>query len=615
MLRKAKRWPQRLLSRYQNKLLILFLLVSVVPILIIGISSFSTARSIAEKQMMTSVSFSCTQMANAISNRLAQMERVANSVQFQVYSFFSKPHNTLTDYFTDFTIMRNNLDTFSESFQLHSIRIFMDEHELISQEGITVRPLDELESTDISDETLKQLSSLQVLWCKLKDQPPALPKTSQPTGVDLLSCCGAKSDVRSGELEYVYMVNIPCEEIAAMLSAVTEGLPAYSYLSTSSGEVLASSSGAPQISFLPTDWLGSSDSSAHILHEDQKYLFSSVLEKAEWYTVTLVDTAYIVNSTASLVLAMLVLLLLVLIALLLFIPLLSRTITTPLNNLTCAVEAYDPDDSGSSTLHLPQQDARNYPDEFDRLTEAFSKMADRLEESFRSVVNISLQKEKLRYELLQAKINPHFLYNILDSLYVLQSLGRTDASMSMCRNLAHFYRQILRKSNDEITLAEELQLSLTYLELERECRAGRLSWEIDLQEDVSNALICKFTLQPLLENCVLHALPCDGGCLHIRINARLEDADVLVSIEDNGAGMDPHMLEEITSRIARQEVQTNRHYGMVNVNARLCMFAGRSGCLSIHSTPGVGTTVMLRFPYRLTQKGENHHGIETDNRR
>ena len=166
-------------------------------------------------------------------------------------------------------------------------------------------------------------------------------------------------------------------------------------------------------------------------------------------------------------------------------------------------------------------------------------------QNLKSIVSLSINEERLKYQLLQSQINPHFLYNILGTIRTCQALGKLDIADQMLTNLTAFYRLTLRKSKELIPIKDELEIARLYLEMEKLCHKDNLNWEINAEDGIENFTICKFTLQPFLENSILHGLSADTPEVFISIQVLYGDDTVVISIEDNGAGMSPETLEQL----------------------------------------------------------------------
>lgn len=200
----------------------------------------------------------------------------------------------------------------------------------------------------------------------------------------------------------------------------------------------------------------------------------------------------------------------------------------------------------------------------------------------------------MELKMLQNQINPHFLFNTINTI---ASLIRTDPAKArvLLRDFAVFYRSTLENAQDRIELERELAQTQRYFSFEV-ARFGedRLAMEVDLgpfEEPIKEMLVPPFLLQPLVENAVKHAMPA-SGLLSVSITAAVEGADVLVHVADDGVGMD----EATRQNIMHPESSTGLGIAVKNVHDRMHGLYGERASMTVASAPGEGTTVTLRFP-------------------
>lgn len=165
----------------------------------------------------------------------------------------------------------------------------------------------------------------------------------------------------------------------------------------------------------------------------------------------------------------------------------------------------------------------------------------------------------------------------------------------MLTNLTRFYRMTLRKSKDLITIRDELTIAKLYLEIEKLCHNDNLTWEINMEDGIDNFLICKFTLQPFLENSILHGISQSTPEIHISINLSYGDDTVLISITDNGIGIKEEQLQELRKTLSEKIVNYEKHFGIGNVNKRISNPYFGNGRISIESRLFEGTSITIEF--------------------
>lgn len=292
--------------------------------------------------------------------------------------------------------------------------------------------------------------------------------------------------------------------------------------------------------------------------------------------------------------------------------LISRQLTRKLNAMSGVIRSIEPTFSvmGESVhgieARMPVPPPGVSPDVLDELAIVFNKLVDRLNDTMRSALSNSLAQEKLRYQLLRAKINPHFLYNMLDSIKICNSLGRTEDANLMLSRLASFYRLILKKNDlDIITIGEELEIVRLYLEMEAISHEHAFSFSIRTDPDIELFAIPRFVLQPLVENCVTHGLPGDLKPMTIDISLSYAGDAIRIVIRDDGLGMDEITMSRLL-RVVRGEEPPQQgngstaFWGLNNVSARLKPYVADSAVpVRYESAVGKGTSVTVDLKQML----------------
>jgi two-component system sensor histidine kinase YesM len=206
--------------------------------------------------------------------------------------------------------------------------------------------------------------------------------------------------------------------------------------------------------------------------------------------------------------------------------------------------------------------------------------------------------EVLELKALRAQMNPHFLFNTLESLYwmVFGHDGKPSPAADMIKNLSMLLKYSLEES-EFVSLGDEIDMAKRYLAIQlfRYKDKFEVAWEID--EGASPCQVVKFFLQPLLENAIYHGIRDKAGSGLITIRARIDARAglLLIGIADDGAGMEGGRLEE-TRKLLDGQDQPSEHIGLFNTNRHIQLVFGREYGIGIRSAPGKGTLVEVRFP-------------------
>lgn len=217
---------------------------------------------------------------------------------------------------------------------------------------------------------------------------------------------------------------------------------------------------------------------------------------------------------------------------------------------------------------------------------------------------VSLEEQKkmatsMELKMLQSQINPHFLFNTINTI---ASLIRTNPNKArvLLREFAVFYRRTLEDSGDLIEFSREMEQTRRYFAFEiARFGSDRLELDENIEQQVEDMLIPPFLIQPLVENAVRHALPSEGK-LTIRVEGKSKGKDVFISVVDNGIGMS----EEARQNIMHPESATGLGIAVKNVHDRIENYFGPEARMDVQSTLGYGTTVTLVLPGALAKKPE-----------
>ena len=219
------------------------------------------------------------------------------------------------------------------------------------------------------------------------------------------------------------------------------------------------------------------------------------------------------------------------------------------------------------------------------------------------IETVKIEQSNLReteIKLLQEQINPHFLYNTLDTIVWLAESGRHKEVVEVVGFLSRYFRTSLSKGKDLVTLKDEELHVCSYLQIQKVRYGDILEYEIDLADDLALCRIPKITLQPLVENALYHGIKNKRSKGKISIVGRMDNDNIIIKVIDNGLGMTEERLMQVIESFQRKSEYNKDFYGLYNVNERIRMTFGPDYGLSIKSTYGEGTEVTVRLPVVIT---------------
>ena len=228
------------------------------------------------------------------------------------------------------------------------------------------------------------------------------------------------------------------------------------------------------------------------------------------------------------------------------------------------------------------------------------------------------QEEKRKSELdaLQSQINPHFLYNTLDSIVWMITGERYDDAVFMITQLASLFRISLSKGKTVISIEDEVKHAKNYMNIQKIRYKNSFEIDFEIEEEILNGCIVKLVLQPLLENAIYYGMEFMDGEGEIYVRGYRRDNDVYLEVEDNGLGMP----EEEAAELLNGKERPHKHgsgVGLVNVHSRLKLRFGEDYGLIIHSCPDEGMMVQIHIPYvpytaetqRILESGKDYSSV------
>lgn len=310
------------------------------------------------------------------------------------------------------------------------------------------------------------------------------------------------------------------------------------------------------------------------------------LDNSDWKIIGVTFLDETVNSRVNtmIIVSVLIFLLVVLMSFLsgrLF----SSLFTKPVKKLSNAMRAFE--DNAAGFVYEPVLGAI----EVNSLSDSFEHLVKRIQQLMEEVKNEETTLRKTELKALQAQINPHFLYNTLDSISWMCEEGKNEEAVSMVNSLAKLFRISISRGQEIIPIDKEVQHAECYLQIQKYRYTNQFDYELDIQESCKDYLCNKITLQPMIENALYHGLNMiDEGHIVIRI---YEDGDdVIMEVEDNGVGMTQEQIDSLFL----SDITDKRGIGVKNVNDRIKIYFGERYGITIKSELDVGTLVSIRIP-------------------
>ena len=247
--------------------------------------------------------------------------------------------------------------------------------------------------------------------------------------------------------------------------------------------------------------------------------------------------------------------------------------------------------------------------EIARLSANFNIMTAEIKNLMEQNVEEQRQKRKSELKALQAQINPHFLYNTLDSIIWMAEWGKNKEVVLMTSSLAKLLRQSISNQNELVSAAEEVEYTRSYLIIQKMRYKDKLEYHIQVEPEVAKRMVPKLVLQPLVENAIYHGIKYKEGKGTVSVRCFKKNQEIILEITDDGIGMTQEQLAKIFEE--RETDTRKRGVGVLNVHERIQLYYGREYGLVFFSAPQKGTVVEVHIPWEeKEQEAEDEKGAE-----
>lgn len=239
--------------------------------------------------------------------------------------------------------------------------------------------------------------------------------------------------------------------------------------------------------------------------------------------------------------------------------------------------------------------------EIENLSTRLNRMIERLSRLLTEIYQEQIFKRKVALKALHAQINPHFLYNTLDSISWMVETGRREVAADLLVSLATFFRIGLSGGREIVTIAEEMEHAESYLRVQKIRYRNKLDYLFNIDDEIKKSPIVKITLQPLIENAIYHGIKpkTDGPGIICISGSRTGENTIKLSVVDNGIGMSAGKIEELNTVLAetRLDLETEgKGYSIRNINSRIKLAFGQEYGLKYSGQAGTGTRVDVILP-------------------
>ena len=410
---------------------------------------------------------------------------------------------------------------------------------------------------------------------------------------------GIRDRSGSGEKEGVFFIDLNYSAISGLCDQSTVGTKGYAFILDAKGNIVYHPQQQQLYNELQTENISlimdtDEDTVLTGTGNNGKLYSISRSDKTGWTVVDCTNVRELLSkSRQAQSIYVLTAVVLVIVALL-FSRFMARSITLPIQKLRDSMKKVQEGDFSVSDVVV---DSRN---EIGSLTKSFDVMTHRIQELMEQNVHEQEQKRKSELKALQSQINPHFLYNTLDSIIWMAEGKKNEEVVLMTASLARLLRQSISNEDEVVPIANEVEYARGYLTIQKMRYKDKLEFQIDVDPSILHIPLIKLVLQPIIENAIYHGLKYKESKGLLIIKGFPKDGNAVLQVIDDGVGMDEETLAHIYDRH-----KVNYHsngVGVYNVQKRLKLYYGEDYGIAYESTPGKGTTATITIPGR--QEGQ-----------
>ena len=537
-----------------------------------------------EDNISRSLQHSVEQRQINIDFRLGSMQLLDGNLIAMIYPYTHSGVG-LSEQYAEFAELNSILSSYTAHEDISNVRLYLSSDKIYSHQGGTYYPLDSLQN---GFGTPVYLESAGMHWLETHQIPLGKGHSGTPVPTNVLTLTHTMRDRSDySKIACVLMLDMEVSKFTEMLAS-EDVADSYGYLVNSTGVCLAS----PDQALIHESVIDRSlmvrmlqEKSGCIRDGSRVYVYQK-LDHNDWYVVmdypaTILSIA---NSPQGSILQVMITIVLVISLTLVFIVAYNYTVNVTLARINASLDALNTGEDNN-----PEEDVPHFLNPLHQLERNAGQMVltvkDLMESRYRDRIAIAESQMKS----LQAQIKPHFLYNTLDIIKWMILDQRNEEAAQMVNSLSKYLRQSINKGPGIIPLREELELSRTYISIMQTRFKNRFTVNFEIEDAAELYQIPKLSLQPLLENALLHGiLYCEKPEKELTVRAWVADGSVHIEVEDNGNGMTEETVRALEAGTAG--------YGLGNVRKRLALFSKNDGEFNIFSREGFGTCIAIRIP-------------------
>lgn len=568
-----------------SKLLLSFMMVAIIPIVLLGLLSMRISLGATRKQLEKQVSSAAIRAGETLALTFTDLQDRLDLFckDPQLLSILTSPAKGESEKQQVYQKIFFLLAGKSSRFEMHVIA--KDSTIALSTASIpkAYNP--------------KAFSSWGLLRALGEVQGPKVyaNRFSSESGTEMVASIGEAIRDTEGTILGYAIIDIPYQRIQEILDSVATELPlSYTIFDTRQYllyDDLSLGEGLPFITPANSAKLTSGSLSGFLQDfNDKKFLLYSAPFLDEQFTIfSAVPMDLVFQSNNLIAIIAIAMAFISLLSCLLFSWLLARNFSISLSKIVSVMG-----EAEQGNLKARTDVVRN--DELGDLANGLNTMIENLDELFEENLQKQDNLRLAEIKQLQAQINPHFLYNTLDSIKYLAKLKMTDEIDSVISRLGILLKSSINSKGGVETVKETMFIIKSYLELQQICYPGKFDFSMDIDPEIDSFVLPKLIIQPIVENAIIHGMGNKLGKCTLLIRGKVYAGSVILEIIDDGIGMDEELVASILSPTSARKETEGMSIGLKNIHRRIQLFFGNEYGLEIESSESIGTTVRIRLP-------------------
>lgn len=590
-------------SKIRNRLLIFFLVVTFLPITTLGVFANLIYTKIVE---------------NKVNQHTDQM---INQIEVNIDNYIKSVENILM-YISNSEDIKHFLNQSEEEIQIDDLKILEDKIQRnlkvytdINSEifGILiVNNYDKYISNELNKKTRDVLTK-EIWYMEAINESEKVHFFSKPIGrnlksyksysaEDIISISKAIIDKDTNKPIGVVMADINLKKFDEIIKDNYIGEKGFFYILDNNNNIVYSPVNSIIYRINSNNFDSNKDSFVRSINNEKFKIMYTTSNLTGWKSIGVFSFKDISKDITSMERFTLIIAIATLFLAVFFSLLFTNSIVTPIKELRTLMKGVE---SGDLDLKFEEY---KYSNEFGELGHSFNHMVSEIKKLINMVYNEQRSKRKAEIETLQAQIKPHFLYNTLDTISWMAEDYNAKDIVNLVGALTRVFRIGLNKGREEINLKDEIDHINSYLIIQKYRYEDKLSYEIDFDREILNSLILKLITQPIVENAIYHGIKEKRGKGKILIKFNRVFDEIIITVEDNGAGISEEKLQNINSMLETSnsfciDSESGSGYGISNVNTRIKLTYGQAYGLKYYSKIGEGTKVEIKLPVENNYKG------------